>query len=112
MARRVIAQPAMDPYRAYEMNPGDAVKTDPQWLDFARSNGQTIYHPVGTCAMGMGAHAVVDPALRVIGLDGLRIVDASIMPLMVSANTQAAVLMIAEKGSDLILKDARRHLSA
>ncbi len=108
-ARRVIAQPVMDPYRAYEMSPGDAIQSDAQWLDFARDNGQTIYHPIGTCAMGVGPHAVVDPALRVIGLDGLRIVDASIMPSMVSANTQAAVLMIAEKGSDQILRDARAH---
>ena len=107
IARRVIAQPAMDPYRAYEMNPGDTVVTDAQWLEFARRNGQTIYHPIGTCAMGVGPRAVVDPDLRVHGLEGLRIADASIMPLMVSANTEAAVLMIAEKGSDLILRDAR-----
>lgn len=107
IARHVIAQPAMDPYRAYEMNPGDAVQTDAQWLDFARINGQTIYHPVGTCAMGMGPHAVVDSQLKVHGLNGLRIVDASVMPTMVSANTEAAVLMIAEKGADLILQDTK-----
>ena len=112
IARHVIAQPAMDPYRAYEMNPGDAVQTDGQWLDFARINGQTIYHPVGTCAMGMGPHAVVDPQLKVHGLNGLRIVDASVMPTMVSANTEAAVLMIAEKGADLILQDTKAAAAA
>lgn len=107
IARKIIAQPAMDPYRAYEMNPGDAVSTDAQWLDFARMNGQTIYHPVGTCAMGTGPLAVTDPQLNVHGLAGLRIIDASIMPTMVSANTAAAVLMIAEKGADLVLHDAK-----
>lgn len=112
MARRVIAQPAMDPYRAYEMSPGEEVQTDAQWLDFARSNGQTIYHPVGTCAMGIGPRAVVDPSLRVIGLGGLRIVDASVIPLMVSANTEAAVLMVAEKGSARILRDTQAQQAA
>ena len=112
IARHVIAQSAMDPYRAYEMNPGEAVQTDAEWLDFARHNGQTIYHPIGTCAMGTGPRAVVDPMLKVHGLQGLRIVDASIMPSMVSANTEAAVLMIAEKGSDLILQDAKKAIAA
>lgn len=107
IARKIVAQPAMDPYRAYEMNPGDAVSTDAQWLDFARMNGQTIYHPVGTCAMGTGPLAVTDPQLKVQGLAGLRIIDASVMPTMVSANTAAAVLMIAEKGADLVLRDAK-----
>lgn len=111
IARQVIAQPAMDPYRAFEMSPGQDVETDGQWLDFARRNGQTIYHPIGTCAMGTGPRAVVDPALKVHGLDGLRIVDASIMPTMVSANTVATVLMIAEKGADLILQDAKATMA-
>ncbi len=106
VARRVVAQPAMDPYRAFEMSPGPNVNTDAEWLEFARSNGQTIYHPIGTCSMGIGPNAVVDPSLKPYGLQGLRIVDASVMPLMVSANTEAAVLMIAEKGADLILRDA------
>ncbi len=97
----------MDLYRAYEMSPGPACQTAPEWLDFARRNGQTIYHPVGTCAMGRGDTAVVDERLRVRGLEGLRVVDASIMPTLVSANTQAAVMMIAQKGADLILADAR-----
>ena len=107
IARRIMEQPAMDPYRAYELNPGPDVATDAAWLAFARSTGQTIYHPVGTCAMGRGPDAVVDPALRVFGLDGLRIADASVMPAIVSANTQAAVMMIAEKAADLIRQGER-----
>jgi choline dehydrogenase len=100
--------PAMDPYRAHEMSPGPEVETDAAWLDFARRNGQTIYHPVGTCSMGRGPSAVVDPQLRVYGMKGLRVVDASVMPAMVSGNTQAAVMMIAEKAADLMLADARQ----
>ncbi|WP_445505288.1 GMC family oxidoreductase [Microvirga sp. G4-2] len=107
IARQIVEQPAMDRFRAYEMNPGPEVSTDDEWLDFARRNGQTIYHALGTCSMGKGPRAVVDERLKVYGLEGLRIVDASIMPTMVSANTAAAVLMIAEKGADLIAADAR-----
>jgi hypothetical protein len=106
-ARRIITQPAMAAYHDYEMSPGASVETDAEWLDFARANGQTIYHPIGTCKMGTDPQAVVDPDLKAHGLAGLRIVDASVMPLMVSANTEAAVLMIAEKGADLILRDAQ-----
>jgi choline dehydrogenase len=84
------------------MNPGDAVQTDEQILEFARGNGQTTYHVVGTCKMGQDPMAVVDDQLRVHGLAGLRVVDASIMPTMVSGNTNAATIMIAEKGADLI----------
>ncbi len=106
VARHVVQQPAMARYIAHEMNPGDAVQTDEQWLEFARHNGQTIYHPIGTCRMGDDTHAVVDSQLRVRGMQGLRVVDASVMPAMVSGNTQAAVMMVAEKGADLILQDA------
>ncbi len=105
IARTVIGQPAMDPYRAFEMNPGPDVATDEELLDFARRTGQTIYHPVGTCAMGHGLHAVVDERLKVHGLAGLRVVDASVMPDIISGNTQAAVMMIAEKAADMILAD-------
>jgi choline dehydrogenase len=107
IARAIVEQPAMDRYRAYEMNPGPNVQTDDEWLDFARRNGQTIYHPVGTCSMGQGPEAVVDPNLKLRGLDGLRIADASVMPTIVSANTQAAVMMIAEKAADLIAAERR-----
>jgi choline dehydrogenase-like flavoprotein len=105
LARRIVAQPAMQRYVEHEMSPGSQIVTDEDWLDFARSNGQTIYHPIGTCRMGSDADAVVDPQLRFKGIAGLRVVDASVMPSMVSGNTQAAVMMIAEKGADLILAD-------
>ena len=83
------------------------MQSDDEWLHFARENGQTIYHPIGTCRMGSDKDAVVDVRLRFKGLDGLRIVDASVMPAMVSGNTQAAVMMVAERGADLIREDAR-----
>ncbi|MBV9077674.1 MAG: GMC family oxidoreductase N-terminal domain-containing protein [Methylobacteriaceae bacterium] len=105
IARRIMAQPAMDPYRAHEMNPGEGVQSDAEWLDYSRRTGQTIYHPVGTCRMGEDPEAVVDSALRLRELRGLRIADASVMPRIVSANTQAAVFMIAEKAADLIRRD-------
>ncbi|MEP9376123.1 choline dehydrogenase [Aquabacter sp. CN5-332] len=107
IARRIMEAPAMDPYRAFEMNPGPDVNGDDEWLDFARRTGQTIYHPVGTCAMGQGTSAVVDARLRLRGILGLRVVDASVMPTLVSANTQAAVMMIAEKAADLIVADEK-----
>lgn len=107
VARRIAEQPALAHYVAHEMSPGLAVQADDDWLDFARRNGQTIYHPIGTCRMGSDESAVVDPELRMRGLEGLRIIDASVMPAMVSGNTQAAVMMVAEKGADLVLKDAR-----
>ena len=102
LAREIVAQPALRPYVAHELNPGPQVETDEAWLDFARHNGQTIYHPVGTCSMGQGPQAVVDDRLQVHGMRGLHVVDASIMPTEVSGNTQAAVMMIAEKGADLL----------
>jgi choline dehydrogenase len=102
IGRRIINNAVMDKYRAFEMNPGDKIQTDDEWLDFARSNGQTTYHVVGTCKMGHDPMAVVDDQLRVHGIAGLRVIDASIMPTVPSGNTNAAVIMIAEKGADLI----------
>jgi choline dehydrogenase len=99
---QVMASPAMDEYRAFRINPGESVNTDDEWLDFARRNGQTTFHVAGTCKMGHDAMAVVDDRLRVHGMDGLRVVDASIMPTMVSGNTNATVVMIAEKGAEMI----------
>ncbi|MBP6019287.1 MAG: GMC family oxidoreductase N-terminal domain-containing protein [Burkholderiaceae bacterium] len=103
IARRIVGQPALRPFVDSELSPGKSITTQQAWLDFARNNGQTIYHPIGTCRMGADANAVVAPDLLVKGLQGLRVVDASVMPSMVSGNTQAAVMMIAEKAADLIL---------
>ena len=105
IARDIVAQPAMSHYRDSETSPGPSCETYDDWLSFARANGQTIYHAAGTCSMGRGG--VVDSELKVNRLRGLRVVDASVMPTIVSGNTQAAVLMIAEKASDMILKAAR-----
>ena len=107
MTRQVIEQQPLDAFRAHELAPGAACHTDAEWLAFARENGQTIYHVCGAAKMGTGADAVVAPDLKVHGLHGLRVIDASIMPNIVSGNTQAAVFMIAEKGSNLVLNDAR-----
>jgi len=103
IGRDILAQKAFDPYRGAELDPGPAVKTDAQIDDYIRRNCHTQYHPVGACKMGVDPMAVVDPELKVRGLSGLRVVDASIMPVMVSANTNASTIMIAEKASDMIL---------
>lgn len=111
IARRIVGQPALASYIDHEMSPGAEVQTDAQWLHFARDNGQTIYHPIGTCRMGTDQDAVVDTRLRFNGIAGLRIVDASVMPAMVSGNTQAAVMMVAERGAEFILQDTRAQTS-
>jgi choline dehydrogenase len=90
-----------------ELLPGVEAWNDREFLDHARKDGQSAYHPVGTCRMGRDAEAVVDPQLRVHGIKGLRVADASIMPTLVSGNTNAACMMIGEKAADLILADAR-----
>jgi 4-pyridoxate dehydrogenase len=101
-ARDVAYQKPMDPYRGAETSPGDKVKTDAEIDDFIRRTAITAHHPCGTCAIGIGPEAVVDPELRVRGVERLRLVDASVMPDLVSAHINACVLMIAEKGSDMI----------
>jgi len=108
IARRIVGQPALRHYLEAETSPGESVDSDEQWLEFARTNGQTIYHPIGTCRMGEGPQAVVDSALRVQGLAGLRVVDASVIPTMVSGNIQGAVMAVAERAADLILQEANQ----
>jgi len=102
IARKIVQHPAIAKYIAFENNPGDKVQSYDEWLDFARRTGQTTYHVIGTCKMGSDPMAVVDDRLRVHGIAGLRVIDASIMPTMLSANLNAATLMLADKASDII----------
>lgn len=103
--RDIHAQPAFRDLWDTEMVPGVDVKTDAQIGDAIRTGGGTVFHPVGTCRMGSDETAVVDPQLRVNGVERLRVVDASVMPKITSANTNAATLMIGERGADLVLGD-------
>jgi len=105
--RRIMAAPALEPFIEAEHEPGPACARDADLLDYVRRRGSTVYHPTSTCRMGNDPTAVVDARLRVHGFEGLRIVDASIMPALVSGNTNAPTIMIAEKGADMILEDAR-----
>jgi choline dehydrogenase-like flavoprotein len=105
--RRIFQAPAMARYIAEEIEPGKQCDNDDDLLDFIRRRGSTTYHPVGTCRMGQDQKAVVDERLRVRGLAALRVIDASIMPAVVSGNTNAATIMIGEKGADMILEDAK-----
>ena len=102
LARRMLAAHAFDPYRGGEIVPGSGVQSDDEIRRFIRQCAETIYHPIGTCKMGDDAQSVVDAQLRVHGLAGLRVVDASIMPTLVGGNTNAPTVMIAEKAADLI----------
>ncbi|HJP99457.1 MAG TPA: choline dehydrogenase [Rhodanobacteraceae bacterium] len=106
-ARRILAARAFDPYRGRELSPGESINSDAAIADFVRQRCETLYHPVGTCKMGVDAMAVVDPELRVRGLHGLRVVDASIMPTLIGGNTNTPTTMIADKAADRI-RQARR----
>ncbi|MDR3418797.1 MAG: choline dehydrogenase [Nevskia sp.] len=103
--REVLAQSAFDPHRLVEFEPGPEVRSDAELLEWVRANAETAYHPVGTCRMGADDMAVVDPRLRVRGIAGLRVVDASVMPTLVGGNTNAAATMIGEKGAAMVLED-------
>jgi choline dehydrogenase len=106
VARRLVDAPPLRGYVAREHEPAPAPANDEEWQQYLRARGGISYHPVGTCRMGADADAVVDERLRVRGIEGLRVVDASIMPTLVSGNTNAPVIMIAEKASDMILEDS------
>ena len=103
ISREVMRQPAMQRFVKKEHFPGDNVRSQAELEDYARRYGRTSYHPAGTCRMGVDESAVVDPELRVRGIDGLRICDSSIMPRLVSSNTNAPSIMIAEKAAHLVL---------
>jgi len=107
LVRRIMSAAAIKPYVLEEYAPGARVRSDEDWLDYARDVGGTVYHPTSTCRMGQDPLAVVDERLRVRGVPGLRVVDASVMPSVVSGNTNAATVMVAEKGADMIIEDAR-----
>jgi choline dehydrogenase len=104
--REVLAAEAFKPYLGAERLPGPTQRSDAQLEEFIRATAETEYHPVGTCKMGSDAMAVADERLRLRGIDGLRVIDASIMPTLVSGNTNAPTIMIAEKGAAMILEDA------
>ena len=105
--RKILAAPALKPFVVEEADPGAKVVSDEDLLAFCRQRGNTVYHPTSTCRMGNDPLVVVDQRLRLRGIEGLRVVDASVMPDLVSGNTNAPVIMIAEKASDMILQDAR-----
>ncbi|HTO59902.1 MAG TPA: choline dehydrogenase [Bradyrhizobium sp.] len=105
--RDILGRPALNPFVISEAYPGSDKVSDEDILDYCRKTGSTVYHPTSTCRMGNDPLAVVDQRLRVRGIEGLRVVDASVMPDLMSGNTNAPTIMIAEKASDMILEDAR-----
>ncbi|MYG51744.1 MAG: choline dehydrogenase [Rhodospirillaceae bacterium] len=107
LTRRIVGAPAMQPYEPEEMLPGAAMQSEDELVQGAGDIGTTIFHPVGTCKMGSDPHAVVSDRLKVHGLENLRVIDASIMPTITSGNTNSPTIMIAEKGAEMMLEDAR-----
>jgi choline dehydrogenase-like flavoprotein len=107
LVRQLAAMPALKRYIKEEVMPGKDVRSEDEILEFCRQGLMTVYHPAGTCRMGTDPLAVVDPRLRVHGIDRLRVIDTSIMPNVVAGNTNAPAMMIGEKASDMILEDAR-----
>uniref|UniRef100_UPI001FCDA084 GMC oxidoreductase n=1 Tax=Aureimonas sp. AU40 TaxID=1637747 RepID=UPI001FCDA084 len=107
LTRRIVSQDALRPYRPQEFKPGPEFESEEELVAAAGAIGTTIFHPAGTCRMGADEGSVVDPALRVRGIGNLRVADASIMPRIVSGNTNSPTLMIAEKAAELILQSWR-----
>jgi choline dehydrogenase-like flavoprotein len=106
LVQRILMAPALAPWRKHEVYTAD-VKNDADWERHIRARADTIYHPVGTCKMGKDAMAVVDSHLRVHGFEGLRVVDASVMPTLIGGNTNAPTIMIAERAADWIAADGK-----
>ena len=106
ITRRIMTAPAMRDIATDEIAPGINIQSDDELLDWVKNNAETTYHPVGTCKMGSDPMAVVDDQLRVRGIEGLRVADASIMPTLTSGNTNAPSIMIGEKASRMILAAA------
>ena len=112
MARDWFAQPAFEPYVTGEKLPGKDVQSDDEILHFAREVGTTVFHASCSCRMGPAPMSVVDARLRVQGMEGVRVIDASIMPTVTSTNTNAPTIMIAEKGAAMVKEDARAAVAA
>jgi choline dehydrogenase-like flavoprotein len=104
--RRIFDQPALKQYSLGETSPGPDIRSDAEVIEYARKFGNTLYHPVGTCKMGEDPRSVVNSRLKVHGIDGLRVIDASVMPTLTTGNTNAPTIMIGEKGTAMILEDA------
>lgn len=104
--RDIFCSPVLAPHRGKELKPGELLQSDQEILAYIRDQAESVYHPVGTCKMGSDEMAVVDDRLRVHGVDGLRVADASIMPRIISGNTNATAIMIAEKCADMLVQDA------
>jgi len=107
LCRQILANPHLEHFIASEFQPGPEIQSDEQLLDYARRRGGTVYHPTSTCKMGSDPMSVVDAELRVHGIGGLRVADASIMPTVVSGNTNAATIMIGEKVADMVRQEVR-----
>ncbi|OYX61723.1 MAG: choline dehydrogenase, partial [Sphingomonadales bacterium 32-64-17] len=107
---KIWQQPALEPYMAQKGDPFG--ETDEEILGYAKMAAATVYHPVGTVAMGPDERFPLDPQLRVRGVEGLRVIDASVFPRITSGNTNAPTIMVAEKGSEMILADAKAALAA
>ena len=107
IARKIFASPAWMKYSVNELRPGPSLTTDNELSEYVHTTVGSVFHPVGTCRMGGDEVSVVDPRLRVRGITGLRVIDASVMPNVTTGNTNAPTIMIAEKGSAMIREDTR-----